>query len=169
MKQTYKLNESELRSLIAECVQEVLNEEQKESLVGDMFRGFKQGIKNYNAGVSDAKTDMKSAKADYKAANKTNNNIIAWFDKDYETLDKMEQRYASVNGQIKAAVQNLKAQIYNAKLAANRNVTAKNTAYDTAKAGVKTAKDQRSQNMVNHIANSIYPNQQNTKTPIPNA
>lgn len=30
MKQTYKLNESELRGLIAECVQEVLNEEMDE-------------------------------------------------------------------------------------------------------------------------------------------
>ena len=145
MKQTYKLNESELRGLIAECVQEVLNEEQKEGLVGDMFRGIRQGIKNYNA------------------ANKTNNNISAWYDKDIDTLNKMEQRYASVNDQIKTAISNLKSQMYNAKVSANRNVTAKNTAYNTAKTGVQDAKKQRSETMQNRIGNAIYPGQQNTQ------
>lgn len=164
MKQTYRLNESELRGLIAECVQEVLNEEQKEGLVGDMFRGVKQGIKNYNAGVNNAKADMKSAKADYKAANKTNKYVNSWATKDIQTLTDMQNRYAQVNPNIASAVQILKDEIVSAQTQASTNLDNANNTYSTAKTGVQDAKKERSQNMVNRIANKIYPGQQNTQT-----
>ena len=51
MKQTYKLNESELRGLIAECVQEVLNEEQNEGLGNNLKAAWSAFKGNKTAGA----------------------------------------------------------------------------------------------------------------------
>lgn len=161
MKQSYKLNESELRGLIAECVMEVLNEEQNEGMIGDMFRGFNQARKNYNNDVNAAKADMKAAKGEMKDARKMNKNVNSWAAKDAKTLEDMGNRYSQVYPQIAKSLKMLSGSIRKAVEQAQSNYQNAENTYNQNRDNVKNVR----QTFANRISNAVYPGQQDTPDP----
>lgn len=182
MGQQIRLTESELRNYILEAINEEMEEgfvwdtlkgfgkgvAQKGAAVADKVKGAYNAYQN-DAGVASAKdnyaqmqNNMKTAKQDYRAANKTNKQISKASTKDIQYLDDMYNRYSQVNPKVAKGIKMLKSQIQSSVDMAGQAATNASNAYNTAKtntadakAGVSTAKAQRSQNVVNNMANKV--------------
>ena len=89
MAQQIRLTEQQLNEMVAECVNEILNE----GAGWDMLKGAFQGIRDVNRANRADRQAVRTAQKDEKQAQKSFNNYMSQAEKDIQAIEKILSHY----------------------------------------------------------------------------